>query len=243
MLKQLPNTAGKPSANRVWQLVIGIVCMALIANLQYGWTLFVNPIQKAHGWSIADIQLAFSIFVALETWLTPVEGWIVDSLGERGPKLMVAFGGILVGIGWALNSVADQLWILYLAAILSGIGAGGIYATCVGNAVKWFPDRRGLAVGLTAAGFGAGAAVTVIPIQMLIAAKGYEQTFLIFAIGQGAIVFVLAWRLRPPRLGEAPYAPSAKLQQSARSLAPSEVVASPIFWLLYVMFVAVSASG
>ncbi|SEE22464.1 MFS transporter, OFA family, oxalate/formate antiporter [Rhizobiales bacterium GAS191] len=238
-----PNTAAKPSANRVWQLVIGIVCMALIANLQYGWTLFVGPIQKAHGWKAAEIQLAFTIFVALETWLTPVQGWIVDSLGMRGPRLMVAFGGILVGIGWALNSVADQLWILYLAAILSGIGAGGIYATCVGNAVKWFPDRRGLAVGLTAAGFGAGAAVTVIPIQILIAAKGYEATFLIFAIGQGAIVFILAWLLRPPLPGEVPAAPSARLQQSARSFEPREVLASPIFWLLYVMFVAVSSSG
>src|SRR5260370_38041053 len=117
-----------------------------------------------------------------------------------------------------------------------------MYATCVGNAVKWFPDRRGLAVGLTAAGFGAGAAVTVIPIQILIAAKGYEATFLIFAIGQGAIVFILAWLLRPPLPGEVPAAPSARLQQSARSFEPREVVASPIFCVLYVMFVAGSRS-
>jgi hypothetical protein len=96
--------AAVPAVNRVGQLVIGIVCMALIANLQYGWTLFVNPIQKAHGWTTTEIQLAFSIFVALETWLTPVQGWIVDGLGARGPKLMVAFGGILVGLGWAVNS-------------------------------------------------------------------------------------------------------------------------------------------
>ena len=68
--------------------------MILIANLQYGWTLFVNPINKAHGWSIASIQLAFSIFITLETWLTPIHGWIVDSLGERrGAKLVVAAGG------------------------------------------------------------------------------------------------------------------------------------------------------
>jgi OFA family oxalate/formate antiporter-like MFS transporter len=232
-----------PSANRALQLIIGIVCMALIANLQYGWTLFVNPIQKAHGWTVAEIQLAFSIFVALETWLTPVQGWIVDSMGQRGPKLMVASGGTLVGIGWAINSVADSLWLLYLAAALSGIGAGGIYATCVGNAVKWFPDRRGLAVGLTAAGFGAGAAVTVVPIRMLIAARGYEATFLIFAIAQGAIVFALSWLLRPPHPGEVPAITLPKLQQSAKNWTPREVVASPVFWLLYVMFVAVSASG
>jgi OFA family oxalate/formate antiporter-like MFS transporter len=109
--------------------------------------------------------------------------------------------------------------------------------------VKWFPDRRGLAVGLTAAGFGAGAAVTVIPIQMLIAARGYEATFLVFAIGQGTIVFVLAWLLRPPLPGEVPAVMSPKLRQAAHSSTPREVLASPIFWLLYVMFVAVSASG
>jgi MFS transporter, OFA family, oxalate/formate antiporter len=243
MSLQSNSGAERRPRDRVWQLVIGIICMALIANLQYGWTLFVNPIQKAHGWTVAEIQLAFSIFVALETWLTPVQGWIVDNLGQRGPKLMVACGGILVGIGWAINSVADSLWLLYFAAVLSGVGAGGIYATCVGNAVKWFPDRRGLAVGLTAAGFGAGAAVTVVPIQMLIAARGYAATFLIFAIAQGAIVFALAWLLRPPHAGEVPLVVSPKLQQSTKSSTPREVVTSPVFWLLYVMFVAVSASG
>jgi OFA family oxalate/formate antiporter-like MFS transporter len=217
--------------------------MALIANLQYGWTLFVDPIHKAHGWEAGQIQWAFSIFVALETWLTPVQGWIVDNLGTHGPKLMVAAGGVLIAIGWALNSVASSLALLYIAAALSGIGAGGIYATCVGNAVKWFPDRRGLAVGLTAAGFGAGAAVTVIPVRMLIAARGYETTFLIFAVIQGAVIFLLSWLLRPPMPGEVPAIASPKFRQAALSSTPEEVAQSPVFWLLYLMFVAVSASG
>ena len=243
MASEPADTQVVPSVNRVWQLVIGIVCMALIANPQYAWTLFVDPMHKAHGWTTAEIQLAFSIFVALETWLTPIEGWIVDSMGMRGPKLMVAFGGVMAAIGWGLNAIADQLWILYLAAAISGIGAGGIYATCVGNAVKWFPDRRGLAVGLTAAGFGAGAAVTVVPIQLLMAAEGYEVTFAVFALAQGAIVFALAWLLRPPLPGEVPQAASSNLTQSVRSFAPAEVVVNPVFWLLYLMFVAVSASG
>jgi len=237
------NKAGKPPARRFWQLAIGVICMALIANLQYGWTLFVTPIQKAHSWRIDEIQLAFSIFVAVETWLTPIEGFVVDRLGERGPRLMVASGAVLVALGWALNSIANSLALLYLAAALSGIGAGAIYATCIGNAVKWFPDRRGLAVGLTAAGFGAGAALTVIPIRLLIAAHGYEATFLIFALAQGAITFVLAFFLRPPREGEIAFGSSPKLQQTLRSFTPREVLASPIFWLLYVMFVAVSAGG
>ena len=155
--------------NRWVQLWLGVLCMVLIANLQYGWTLFVGPIQQAHGWSIAEIQVAFSIFIATETWLTPIEGYIVDHLGPNsGPRLMVAFGGVLVGVAWIINSYANSLGMLYLGAAISGVGAGAIYATCVGNAVKWFPDRRGLAVGLTAGGFGAGAALTVIPIRLVI---------------------------------------------------------------------------
>jgi OFA family oxalate/formate antiporter-like MFS transporter len=225
-------------------LAICVICMVMIANLQYGWTLFVNPINKANGWSIASIQFAFAIFIALETWLTPIEGWIVDMLGpQRGPKVMVGAGGILVATGWVINSYATSLETLYLGAIVSGIGGGAVYATCVGMAVKWFPDRRGLAVGLTAAGYGAGAAITVIPIQYVIANYGYNAAFLWFGIGQGVIVLVLALLLRGPEAGEMASAPAPKVAQSARSFSPKEVLLSPVFWLLYLMFVMVSASG
>jgi OFA family oxalate/formate antiporter-like MFS transporter len=225
-------------------LAICVVCMIMIANLQYGWTLFVNPINKAHGWSIASIQFAFAIFIALETWLTPIEGWIVDVLGpQRGPKLVVAFGGITVAIGWVINAYAQSLEMLYLGAIVSGIGGGAVYATCVGNAVKWFPDRRGLAVGLTAAGYGAGAALTVIPIRYVIDNFGYNTAFLWFGIVQGAVVFVLALLLRGPEPNEMASAPAPKVVQTTRSFSPKEVLLSPVFWLLYLMFVMVSASG
>ena len=225
-------------------LAICIICMVMIANLQYGWTLFVNPINKANGWSIASIQFAFAIFIALETWLTPIEGWIVDVLGPaRGPKLMVGFGGIMVGVGWVINAYAGSLEMLYLGAVISGIGGGAVYATCVGMAVKWFPDRRGLAVGLTAAGYGAGAALTVIPIRYVIDNYDYNTAFLWFGIVQGAVVFVLAFLLRGPEAGEMAGAPAPKVAQSAKSFSPKEVLMSPIFWLLYIMFVMVSASG
>jgi OFA family oxalate/formate antiporter-like MFS transporter len=236
----------KPQINRErWtQLIAGIICMIMIANLQYGWTLFVRPINAAHGWSIASIQVAFAIFVALETWLTPVEGWIVDLLGaQRGPKIMVAFGGVMIAAGWIVNSKADSLTMLYLGAVLAGIGGGAVYATCVGQAVKWFPDRRGLAVGLTAAGFGAGAALTVVPIRAVIASSGYETAFFWFGLAQGVIVFLLAWLLRAPEPGELAGAAAPKLVQSARSYTPGEVLMSPVFWVLYIMFVMVSASG
>jgi MFS transporter, OFA family, oxalate/formate antiporter len=217
--------------------------MVMIANLQYGWTLFVNPIATKHGWSIAAIQVAFSIFIALETWLTPVEGWIVDQLGVNGAKLVVAFGGVMVAIGWVLNAYAETLTMLYVGAVVGGTGGGAVYATCVGLAVKWFPDRRGLAVGLTAAGYGAGAALTVIPIRYVISTSGYEAAFLWFGLFQGGIVFILAWFLRAPQPSEIAGVPAAKVVQSSRNYAPKEVLASPIFWILYVMFVMVSASG
>jgi MFS transporter, OFA family, oxalate/formate antiporter len=238
--------ASRPSTSSIrWsQLIFVIICMVMIANLQYGWTLFVNPINKAHGWSIAYIQTAFAIFIALETWLTPIQGWIVDVLGpQRGPKLMVGFGGVAVAIGWVINAYASSLEMLYLGAAISGMGGGAVYATSVGMAVKWFPDRRGLAVGLTAAGYGAGTALTVIPIQAVIATYGYETAFLWFGLIQGGVVFVLAWLLRGPEPGELAATPPPKVIQSVKSYSPTEVLLSPVFWLLYVMFVMVSASG
>ena len=226
-------------ATRWGQLIFGIICMVMIANLQYGWTLFVGPIDRKYQWGTAAIQVAFSIFIATETWLVPVEGWFVD---RYGPRIVVACGGVLVACAWALNSVANSLAFLYFAAALSGVGAGAVYGTCVGNALKWFPDRRGLAAGLTAGGFGAGAAATVVPIRDMIAAYGYEPAFLWFGLGQGLVVLVLAQLLRAPKPGQTPKA-AARLTQSLRDCTPLEMLRSPVFWLLYLMFVMVSASG
>jgi MFS transporter, OFA family, oxalate/formate antiporter len=229
-----------PTSRFRWvQLVLGIACMVMIANLQYGWTLFVLPIDAKYHWGRAAIQVAFSIFVLTETWLVPIEGWFVDRFG---PKLVVLIGGILVGIAWVMNSIADSLAVLYVAAAIGGIGAGAVYGTCVGNALKWFPDRRGLCAGLTAAGFGAGSALTIIPIQMVIAAHGYEAAFLYFGVGQGIVVVILSLWLRAPRPGETPAAP-ARVAASPRDYAPWEMLQTPVFWVLYVMFVLVGAGG
>jgi OFA family oxalate/formate antiporter-like MFS transporter len=231
--------ATAPTASvRPVQLVVGIICMVMIANLQYGWTLFVLPIDNKFHWGRPAIQVAFSIFVLTETWLVPVEGWLVDRFG---PRIVVLVGGILVAIAWALNSVADTLPVLYLAAAIGGIGAGAVYGTCIGNALKWFPDHRGLAAGLTAAGFGAGSALTIIPIQGMIQSQGYEATFLWFGLGQGVVVVLLSLLLRAPRAGEAPA--STRVRQSARDYTPIEMLGSPIFWVMYVMFILVGAGG
>src|SRR5437879_8079896 len=188
--------AQRAPANRWLQLSVGVVCMVMIANLQYGWTYFVNPMKEANNWALAAIQVAFSLFVLTETWLIPIEGWFVDKFG---PKKVVMVGGVIVAIGWTLNSRATSLPMLYVAAIISGIGAGCVYGTCVGNALKWFADRRGLAAGLTAAGFGAGSALTILPIIAIIKSSGYEAAFLYFGIGQGLVVLLLSLFLTDPR--------------------------------------------
>ena len=237
--------AASSEVNRWGQLVIGIICMILIANLQYAWTLFVGPMHAVHGWQIAGIQVAFSLFVALETWLTPLAGWSVDRLGARlGPRIVAGVGGVLVALGWIINSAAGSLPMLYLGAAVSGVGAGSVYATSVGNAAKWFPDRRGLAIGLTAGGFGAGAALTIVPIRFMIAAHGYGATFFWFGLIQGGIILLISQFLRAPNRQQlVPAGRPAKVQQSRRSHPPHEVLVSPVFWILWVMFIMIAASG
>ncbi len=174
----------------------------------------------------------------IETWLIPIEAYMVDRFG---PRWVVLAGGVLVGAAWALNSVASSLPVLYFAAALGGIGTGCVYGTCVGNALKWFPGRRGLAAGITAAGFGAGAALTVGPIKAMIDSAGYEQAFLVFGLIQGGIVFVMAWMLLvpPPQLSNAVVKPS----QTAHGYTPMEVLKSPVFYVMYIMFVLIAAGG
>jgi OFA family oxalate/formate antiporter-like MFS transporter len=219
---------------------MGIVCMAMIANLQYGWTLFVDPIDAKYHWGRAAIQLAFSIFVFTETWLVPVEAWFVD---KYGPRLVIMFGGVMIALAWIINSYADSLTLLYAGAVVGGIGAGSVYGTCVGNALKWFPDRRGLAAGATAAGFGAGAAITVVPIASMIATSGYQHAFLLFGIGQGLIVFALAFFLRPPSVARPAQKKKLNLPQTKLDYTPPQVLRTPIFWIMYLVFVMVASGG
>ena len=227
-------------ATRWAQLIFGIICMVMIANLQYGWTLFVGPIDQKYHWGRAAIQLAFTIFVLTETWLVPIEGYLIDRFG---PRVMISVSGALVASAWAVNAMADSLLLLYVGAAIGGIGAGVIYGGSVGNALKWFPDRRGLAAGLTAAGFGAGSALTVIPIANMIKSSGYEAAFLWFGIGQGLVVVLVALMLRAPEAGEVTPPATPAVQQTRRDYTPAEVLKTPIFWVMYAMFVMVGAGG
>ena len=216
------------------QLGLGIVGMILIANLQYSWTLFVGPMDAAHHWGRGAIQVAFSVFIITETWLLPIEGYLVDRIG---PRFATMAGGVLVAAGWSLNAAADALPILYVGAAVTGLGAGLVYGTAVGNALKWFPDRRGLAAGLTAAGFGAGSALTIIPISNWVSSHGYQSAFLYFGIGQGACVVLASLFLRKPP------ASAVSVRASARDKTPAQVLREPSFYLMYVIFVLVGAGG
>jgi OFA family oxalate/formate antiporter-like MFS transporter len=228
---------------RWWQLTLGVICMSMIANLQYGWTLFVNPIHDAHGWSVPAIQVAFSVFVLVETWLVPIEGYLVDKFG---PRFIGVVAGVLVALAWVINANADSLAMLYLGAVVGGIGAGAVYGACVGNALKWFPDRRGLAAGITAMGFGAGSALTVFPIANMIKAQGYEAAFFKFGIGQGAVVFLVSWLLRAPdaeftKSRTTPSIGTAVVRK--REYTPIEMLKTPAFWVMFLMFALTAVGG
>jgi MFS transporter, OFA family, oxalate/formate antiporter len=186
--------------------------------------------------------------VLFETWLVPFEGYLVDRFG---PRPVVFVGGLLCMIGWVMNAYADTLMTFYVAAAISGTGAGAVYGTSVGNALKWFPDRRGLAAGLTAAGFGAGSALTVLPISAIIKTMGFQTAFLYFGIGQGIVVMLIALGLTDPRrvlqagfpktAGAAKR--SARIIQTQRDYRPLEIIRQPVFWVMYVMFVLVASGG
>src|SRR5215467_10740953 len=243
--------------NRWVVLIAGIVSMIAVANYQYGWTLFVRPLQNHLGTggkplAAAVISVTFTVFVLLETWLVPFEGWLVDKFG---PRLLVMIGGLLAGLGWIGSGKAESITALYLAYAVSGIGAGIVYGTAVGSALKWFPDHRGLAAGLTAAGFGAGSAFTVIPLSRMIdpagqpAGSGYQHTFIVWGIVQGLVVVVSALFLKPPPEGWLPKtwrskgSEQVRTRQAAISFTSAQMASTPHFWLMYFMMALVGTGG
>jgi OFA family oxalate/formate antiporter-like MFS transporter len=221
------------------QLFVGILAMVAITNLQYAWTFFEKPIDDKHHWGWESIQIAFTLFVLAETWLVPVEGYVVD---RWGPRLPVAVGGLLIGLAWTLNGWAESLGVLYVAQIISGAGAGVVYGACIGNALKWFTQRRGLAAGLTSAAFGAGSALTVSPIIRTIKTHGYEAAFLWFGVCQGLVVLVCALLMRQPP-GSHDTSSGAAYSPRQRDYSWKEMLRTPGFWLLYNMMVLVSVAG
>ncbi len=240
-------TSTKPLPNRWMQLLMGVFAMASIANLQYAWTLFVNPMQKQWNWELAAIQGVFAMFILAETWLVPFEAYLIDRFGNR---TIVSIGALLIGISWVGSGSATTLQALYVSYVIGGVGAGAVYGASVGNALKWFPDHRGLAAGCTAGAYGAGTAITVWPIQNMIDSSGYQQAFIVFGIIQGIVCLVAAqFMIAPPKgwlpQGWDPKAQAVKrgLRQTLRDVNPVGMVKTTEFWVLYAMFVMVAASG
>jgi OFA family oxalate/formate antiporter-like MFS transporter len=243
-------TLGKIAGNRWIQLVCGIVAMILISNYQYAFTLFTPGMKLSFpGVPYAKIAAVFSAFILFETWPMPVAGYFVDKLGIR--KLMTV-GAVCIALGWVLGgTIAKSPFDLYLYyGVIAGTGAGIIYISCVANAVKWFPDKRGLAVGLTAAGFGGGAALTVIPIASTIHSMGWAKAMAVWGIAQGAIALVAALMLHHPPAGWAPAGWDQRAKQVHKAVAQSKInlkwnqtLGTPEFYLLYAMFFFACAGG
>jgi OFA family oxalate/formate antiporter-like MFS transporter len=231
-------------AFRWLQLAAGILAMIAVANFQYAWTLFVLPLSqlhKEHGWSTLAIVNSLALFFTqAQTWLVPLEGYLADRFGARR---LVLVGGVFAGLGWCLIGTTDSLAVLRAAQLLAGCGSGIVYGICMGNALKWFPDRRGLAAGLTAAAFGAGSAATVEPIRRTIADLGPQLALVWFGVGQGLIIVLTGALLRFPRGHEVPRLVQAKLLQTRRDYTPAEMLRSPAFWLLYGMMTIGAVPG
>jgi len=212
--------------------------MVAAANIQYAWTLFVPEIQKSFGWQRAAIQTAFTLFILIQTWLTPLEGYLIDRFG---PRIIVLIGGFFTGLAWIIDSYATSLTGYYVGAVIGGIGVGCVYATCVNNAIKWFPDRRGLAVGFTAGAYGFGSALTIIPIANMIAAGGFQAAFFRYGLVQGIIIMLASLALRAPQTGETKA--SARIVQSRRDYTLIEAVQTPVFYVLFAMFILTVTGG
>ena len=229
--------------NRWFQLVASLIAMIMIANLQYAWTLFVNPMQTATGWKLSDIQAAFTFFILFQTWVQPLDGWLIDRLGPRG---FISAAGLLCGLGWAGLGYATSLPMLYTLYCMAGIGAAFVYSGSIGSALKWFKDRRGLAAGIMAAGFGGGTALFIPVIQRIIASRGYQSAFIATGLLQGLVIVVVAQFLRHPAaepVSPATAAAGGGSQVGRRQFTTLEMLRTPQFYVMYVMFVFMATGG
>lgn len=234
--------AGGAATSRWVQLALGIAAMIVISSPQYTWTLFVPALQDTTGAGVAALQVTFSLLIVLQTWFSPVQAWLVDRFG---PRLLLSIGALLVGASWVLAAPVTSLLGLYLTyGVLGGIGTGIVYVGVIGLVVGWFPDRRGLAVGLAAAGYGFGAFLTTVPIAAMVDAGEHQQALITFGLIQGLVGLVVAQGLRkPPRNAGIDPALVASGRQSQRSYRPREMLRTRPYWLLLVMMAMMSTGG
>jgi OFA family oxalate/formate antiporter-like MFS transporter len=231
--------------NRWLQLVGSVVAMVMIANLQYAWTLFVQPIRDAQGWRLVDIQGAFTLFLVCETWIMPVEGWLIDSMG---PRIFLTIASVLCGVGWTALGFVHVLWQFYLLYAMAGVGAAFVYSGSIATALKWFPDKRGLASGLIAAGFGSGSAIFIPLIATVIERENYRAAFLYSGVFQGVVILLAAQILRNPgpdfhASKAAAKAVSPRVRRNKQQFSSAQMLRTPHFYALFAMFVMMSTGG
>jgi len=231
--------------SRWLQLSGFLVAMLMIANLQYSWTLFVQPLQQATGWKLSQIQWAFTLFIVFETWVMPLEGWLIDRMG---PRIFITIAGVLCGVGWTALAWVTELWQLYVFYSIAGVGAAFVYSGSIAAALKWFPDRRGLASGIIAAGFGSGSALFIPIIAALINRYGFQTAFLWTGVIQGVIILLVAQILRNPgpefqHSAAARREPAAAVRRNREPFTTGEMLRTPHFYLLYAMFVMMATGG
>jgi OFA family oxalate/formate antiporter-like MFS transporter len=229
--------------NRWFQLVASLIAMIMIANLQYAWTLFVEPLRAGTGWRLSDVQFAFTLFILFQTWVQPLDGWLIDRLGPRG---FITAAGLLCGVGWAAMGYATSLPMLYAFYCAAGMGAAFVYSGSMGSALKWFKDRRGLAAGIMAAGFGGGTALFIPFISSTIASRGYQQAYMATGLIQGLVIVAVAQFLRHPAAEPATAgkpAAAGAAQVGRRQFTTPEMLRTPQFYVLYIMFVLMATGG
>src|SRR3954468_2154943 len=221
------------------QLALGLLCMMAISSPQYVWTLFTKPLMGKLGATLAELQVTFSILIVLQTFLSPVQGFLIERFG---PKRLLSIGAIVTGMSWVIAASATSLTALYLSyGVLGGIGTGIVYIGIVGLMVKWFPDKRGLATGVVAAGYGMGAMLTTFPISNSLAGSGFERTLIVYGVLLGAVALFAALSLkRPPTTGQ--YS-ALRANAEAPDVAPMQMLKTPVFWLMFVMMAMMSTSG
>ena len=228
-----------PLPTRWIQLLLGLVIMMAISSPQYVWTLFIKPFQAATGAALPTVQITFSVLIVLQTVFSPAQGWLVDRFG---PKALVAVGAALTGLGWVISAHVDNVWMLFLAyGLFCGVGTGIVYVGIIGLMARWFPDRRGFAIGIVAAGYGMGAMLTTFPISSMLASSGAPMTLIVFGVILGSVGVVAALGLREPKAGETP--PPVARGAHGQDVAPANMLKTPIFWLMFVMMTMMSTGG
>jgi len=224
---------------RWFQLVLGLVAMMSISSPQYVWTLFTKPLQTSLGASLPAIQITFSLLIVLQTFFSPLQGYLIDKFG---PRFLIALGCVMSGAGWVATAYISTLSGLYLTyGLLCGLGTGIVYVGIVGLMVRWFPDRRGFATGMVAAGYGFGAILTTFPIDTMIKASGYQHTLVVFGLVLAVVGALAALAMRMPASTDVLPAPA--VMTGSKDVKPGAMIRTPVFWLMFAMMTMMSTGG